>query len=166
MVIVMSKPRKGIVYIEGDLIKLAKEGMFDIIAHGCNCMCTMGAGIARQIAEEWPEVARRDKLTTPGDKRKLGTISPVFVEQGDLIVVNMYTQLGFGAGLQVDYTAIDLAFSHLTTYTRHFMHEEGFLPEVGIPKIGAGLGGGDWDRIEKIILKHELFNLTVVEYKP
>ena len=33
-------------YIKGDLIKLAQKGKFDIIAHGCNCFCTMGAGIA------------------------------------------------------------------------------------------------------------------------
>lgn len=32
--------------IKGDLIKLALEGEFDVIAHGCNCFCTMGAGIA------------------------------------------------------------------------------------------------------------------------
>lgn len=162
----MTKPRKGIAYIEGDLIKLAKEGMFDIIAHGCNIMCTMGAGIAKQIAETWPEVRAADNRTTPGDLRKLGTIDAVKADYSNLFIVNMYTQPSFGAGLQVDYSAIDLAFSHLTTYTRRFMHVYGYLPSVGIPKIGAGLGGGDWDRIEKIILKHELFNLTVVEYNP
>ena len=32
--------------IKGDLIELAKQGKFDVIAHGCNCFCTMGAGIA------------------------------------------------------------------------------------------------------------------------
>ena len=30
--------------IIGDLIKLANEGTFDVITHGCNCMSTMGAG--------------------------------------------------------------------------------------------------------------------------
>ena len=38
-------------YIDGDLIRLAKQGTFDVIAHGCNCFCTMGAGIAPQMAE-------------------------------------------------------------------------------------------------------------------
>ena len=37
--------------VDGDLIKLAKEGMFDVIAHGCNCHSTMGAGIAPQMAK-------------------------------------------------------------------------------------------------------------------
>ena len=33
-------------YIDGDLIKLTLEGKFDVITHGCNCLSTMGAGIA------------------------------------------------------------------------------------------------------------------------
>lgn len=37
--------------VEGDLILLARAGKFDVIAHGCNCFCTMGAGIAPQMAE-------------------------------------------------------------------------------------------------------------------
>lgn len=32
--------------IKGDLIELTKLGYFDCITHGCNCFCTMGAGIA------------------------------------------------------------------------------------------------------------------------
>jgi O-acetyl-ADP-ribose deacetylase (regulator of RNase III) len=37
---------------------------------------------------------------------------------------------------------------------------------IGMPKIGAGLAGGDWDRIEKIIgtaLKD--CQITIVNYK-
>lgn len=36
--------------IKGDLIKLALQGKFDVIAHGCNSFCSMGAGIAPQMA--------------------------------------------------------------------------------------------------------------------
>ena len=32
--------------IEGNLISLALAGNFDVIAHGCNCFCTMQSGIA------------------------------------------------------------------------------------------------------------------------
>ena len=37
--------------IKGDLIKLALEGKFDVIGHGCNCFCSMGAGIAVPMAK-------------------------------------------------------------------------------------------------------------------
>jgi O-acetyl-ADP-ribose deacetylase (regulator of RNase III) len=38
---------------------------------------------------------------------------------------------------------------------------------IGLPKIGAGLAGGDWNKIESII-KRELKDckVTVVNYKP
>ena len=39
--------------ISGDLIKLALEGKFDVIAHGCNCFCTMKSGIAPQMAKNF-----------------------------------------------------------------------------------------------------------------
>ena len=35
--------------ISGDLIYLAQSGEVDLIVHGCNCFCTMGAGIAKGI---------------------------------------------------------------------------------------------------------------------
>ena len=38
--------------IKGDLIKFAINGKFDVIIHGCNCFCTMGAGIAKTIKEK------------------------------------------------------------------------------------------------------------------
>ena len=41
--------------IKGDLIKLAIKGDFDVIIHGCNCFCTMGAGIAKSIKTAFPE---------------------------------------------------------------------------------------------------------------
>ena len=41
----------------GDLIEMAVCGDFNLIAHGCNCFCTMGAGIAKGI-REWGQVSR------------------------------------------------------------------------------------------------------------
>jgi O-acetyl-ADP-ribose deacetylase (regulator of RNase III) len=36
---------------EGDLIKFALDARFDVIIHGCNCRCVMGAGIAKIIKQ-------------------------------------------------------------------------------------------------------------------
>ena len=61
--------------VEGDLITLAKEGKFDVITHGCNCFCTMGAGIAPQMAKEFG--VNEFYLELPimeGDHNKLGCI--------------------------------------------------------------------------------------------
>src|SRR5262245_29107160 len=41
--------------VRGDLVKLALDGRFEVIIHGCNCQCEMGAGIAKVIKQTFPE---------------------------------------------------------------------------------------------------------------
>jgi len=41
--------------IPGDLLRLALDGRFDVIVHGCNCQCAMGKGIALSIKQQFPE---------------------------------------------------------------------------------------------------------------
>src|SRR5262245_25013555 len=33
--------------VRGDLLKMALAGEFDVIVHGANCFCTMGAGMPK-----------------------------------------------------------------------------------------------------------------------
>lgn len=147
-------------YIKGDLLKLAQEGAFDVIAHGCNCFCTMGAGIAKGVAAAFPEAYAADRRTLKGDRAKLGTCTSARVTNGHgtLVVVNAYTQYDFrGRGVRADYEAIR---SCLRWMANSFPGQR-----IGLPKIGAGLAGGDWSVIEAII-KDELgaCDVTVVEY--
>lgn len=142
----------------GDLIKLGKAGEFDVIVHGCNCFCTMGAGIAKGIKAEFPEAFEADLKTKSGDHSKLGTIS--YAKTGDLTVVNAYTQFHWrGAGGNADYDAIRQAFRLVkNTFTGK---------RIGYPAVGAGLAGGDWAVISTIIeeaLKGE--DHTFVVFKP
>jgi O-acetyl-ADP-ribose deacetylase (regulator of RNase III) len=64
--------------IKGDLIKLAKQQKFNVICHGSNCFCTFGAGIAKQIKQEFPEAYEADLKTNKGDKSKLGWYSKAY----------------------------------------------------------------------------------------
>jgi O-acetyl-ADP-ribose deacetylase (regulator of RNase III) len=32
-------------YIDGDLLKFSDEGIFDVIAHCCNCFCNFAATV-------------------------------------------------------------------------------------------------------------------------
>jgi len=147
---------------EGDLIKKAKEGEFDLIAHGCNCFCIMGAGIAEGIRSEFPEAFDADQTTTKGSKEKLGTCSFAKIEREgiNLIVVNAYTQFDYrGRVVKVDYDAVRLCMKWI---------KENFEGKrIGLPKIGAGLAGGDWEKISQII-DEELTgeDVTLVKYKP
>lgn len=148
--------------IEGDLIEMAQLGEFDVIAHGCNCFCTMGAGIAPQMAKAFGA----DKFRMEGDEykgnfNKLGVIDPVTTD--GLTIINCYTQYSFGANHSdgtkspLDYTALRMCLRKIK-----FAYKDKI---IGLPQIGCGLAGGEWT-IVKAVIKEELqdCDVTVVIY--
>ena|ERR1035437_1120767 len=153
--------------VKGDLIQMALRGEFDVIAHGCNCFCCMGGGIALQIKQAFPGAYIVDRETEQGDVNKLGTFSEAeFLIEVDgveksLWIVNLYTQYDvgkvYGSKQQERYDAIK---SSLSALNERFPNSK-----IGIPKIGAGLAGGDWDVISKIIDK-VIPEVTLIEYDP
>lgn len=143
-------------YTEGDLVRDAERD-FDVIAHGCNCYCTMGAGIALSIKNNYPEAYEADKASAFADKSKLGTYTQW--SNDDITILNMYTQWDYkGTNVKADYEAIRRGMKR--------MSEEFSGKKIGIPFIGAGLAGGDWGLIEKII-EQELYgeDVTVVVWE-
>lgn len=167
--------------IEGDLIALAKQGEFDVITHGCNCLSNMGAGIAPQMAKAFG-VNTFEMETWGATIEKLGCIDwKTFVlgknsiwsldradnklNEPELVVVNSYTQFRYGRN-HTDGVSKPLDYEALTLCMRKINHTfKG--KHIGLPKIGAGLAGGDWNRIKKII-QTELkdMKVSVVIYKP
>jgi O-acetyl-ADP-ribose deacetylase (regulator of RNase III) len=166
--------------ISGNLIHLAVAGEFDVITHGCNCFCTMGAGIAPQMAamfrcDEFP----LEHIKYRGDLNKLGQINyvakrlvgknnfdaeyPLSKDKKYLHVVNSYTQYMYGPNhtdghrSPVDYDAIVLCMRKINHIFKGL--------HIGLPQIGCGLAGGDWE-IVKGIIQRELkdCNVTVVIY--
>ncbi|HEX3132517.1 MAG TPA: macro domain-containing protein [Planctomycetota bacterium] len=146
----------------GNLIALATAGRFDVIGHGCNCMCSMGAGIAKSIRRQFPAAYEADLKTKRGDRAKLGTCTHVTLQldQRSLVIVNAYTQFDWrGTGDRLDYDALRRAMTWMaTTFTGK---------RFALPCIGTGLAGGEWSRIEAILsgaFADE--DLTIVEYTP
>jgi O-acetyl-ADP-ribose deacetylase (regulator of RNase III) len=137
--------------VKGDLIKLAKQGEFDYIIHGCNCFHTMGSGIAGQLVNHYPLILEADKFTKYGDEEKLGTWTSVKVINNGIqfVIVNAYTQFFFGLGTDVfEYDAFDKFLNNFKTFLSHDRYSK---KRIGFPQIGAGLAGGDWNRILKSI---------------
>lgn len=148
--------------IKGDLVKMAQLGEFELIAHGCNCMCAMGKGIALTIKKAFPKAYEVDCETTAADKEKLGTCSVADCEldKGQVLVVNCYTQFHWrGTGSKISYDAIESCMKWIKgNYSNK---------KIGLPLIGAGLGGGDWNRIFSIIEKELIdCDVTIVEFQP
>lgn len=174
--------------LDGNLIILANQGNFDVIVQGNNCFCVQGAGLAPQFVKAYN--SDKFKMEAPeykGDINKLGTIDyevkrvykgevsidnkSFFTKYGyidtkeskSLVVVNSYTQYGFGANhangtdKPVDYDAITMVMRKIN-HTFKGKH-------IGLPLIGCGLAGGSWSIVSEII-KKELKNcdVTVVNY--
>jgi O-acetyl-ADP-ribose deacetylase (regulator of RNase III) len=129
--------------INGDLIELGKNNEFDIILHGCNCHNVMGAGIAAQIAQQFPDAQAADNETLRGDAGKLGTYTVGM--SGRLVILNCYTQFGISStGSDVfEYTAFERVLDKIA-------HRFGKW-RIGLPLIGMGLAGGDEGRIVPMI---------------
>jgi O-acetyl-ADP-ribose deacetylase (regulator of RNase III) len=136
--------------IEGDIIQLAKEGNFHVIIHGCNCYNTMGAGLAKQIKQQFPNAYLADQQSISGDRSKLGSFTWSEKKHGDneFIIVNAYTQYDYKDKVNIDYIALSMAFQKI--------NDVFYVPQTkfAYPKIGAGLAGGDWGVISKIIDYH------------
>jgi O-acetyl-ADP-ribose deacetylase (regulator of RNase III) len=148
-------------YVDGNLLKLADEGNFDVIGHGCNCFHVMESGIAPQIKAKYPDAYTADCATTKGDINKLGTIS--YAEMPNITVVNIYSQFDTKGRRQ---GKIDLDYDALRSGLR-LMKNKFSGKRFGINKIGSGLAGGDWTIIEKII-EEEMRGeyITIVNYIP
>jgi len=144
--------------IEGDLLAMASD--FDFIGHQCNLYHSFGAGIAKQIKDKFPWAYAADLATPWGDDNKLGTYSIGEAGDDDPVIVNFYCQVGFRSS---DGPAT--AYEYMRGAFRKFNDQ---FPEstLGLPLIGAGLAGGDWEVIRGII-RRELKDIyvTVVKYK-
>jgi O-acetyl-ADP-ribose deacetylase (regulator of RNase III) len=170
-------------YLDGNLLDLAEQGKYDLIVHGANCHNTFGAGIAFQIKNRYPKAYLADQMTQAGDKDKLGkftqahvsgfkskpnpdkTIKGLHNKAYNFTVINAYTQYGFLPRnvVNVDYDAIENVFKQIKLL--YDMNPQAPC-RIGIPMIGAGLAGGEWDLIEEIIDNIGFSDLTCVLYKP
>jgi O-acetyl-ADP-ribose deacetylase (regulator of RNase III) len=131
--------------VKGDLLQATE----DAIGHGCNCRKTMGSGVAKALRSKWPAVYAADMdFDKAAGRNKIGMFSTTQV--GGKQVYNIYTQVDFlPRGIDhFQYVGFELGLKNVF---RHM--KENNLKSLALPKIGAGLAGGDWQKIKKIIVK-------------
>ena len=157
--------------INGDIIELLVKKEIDVLVHGCNCLGIMGRGIAKQIKEIFPEAY---KIIKKGNYP--GTVNAILIN--DVFIVNAFTQINIGKASKkyssfspINNFILELEDTQVNRYIfireclkkvkYHFQHLR-----IGLPMIGAGLAGGDWVVIKKII-EEELkdCNILIVYYK-
>jgi O-acetyl-ADP-ribose deacetylase (regulator of RNase III) len=131
-----------IVYKQGDILESDEK----IIAHGCNCTGGFGSGFAKAVATRYPSVRDGYLRKHSAVGWKLGEVQLVGVgDDSGRYVANCATQQRYGKpteGPYVSYPAIRQVIASLVK-----SYPSGFA----MPKIGAGLAGGNWDIISEII---------------
>lgn len=141
------------------MLKMIEKDILDIksgvIVHQVNCMGRMGSGVAGQLKAKYP-IVYDDYVDMCRHSRSsdelLGCYSIVPVND-ILVVVNAFTQLcyGYDGRTYTSYGAIKMVFNSLIKS----LEDVGINPtNIYIPyKYGCGLGGGDWNEVQKIISK-------------
>ena len=131
-------------YTVGNLLK-AKERY---IAHGCNAQGVMGSGVALAIRKVFPEAYNAYRQQHELNGLELGDVMYVLTRlHPQKVICNCITQKFFGKSNDrfVDYDAVQKSMISIREHTNN--------ETIAMPKIGAGLGGGDWKVISKIIQK-------------
>ena len=145
-------------YTNENIIAIAQTKQYNYLANGCNCFCTMGAGVAKAVIDAYPGAYEADKKTKKGDSSKLGRIT--FSKEKDIIVLNCYIQYRYGADFRkLNYEALYLCLVKISDTMKK---GESIL----FPKIGCGLAGGDWNIVLSMIenvLKD--FDVTISTFK-
>lgn len=122
----------------GDLFDLGLPA----VGHGCNCQGSMAGGIAVQFRERFPDMYEEYRRRCRTGEFPLGGF--LRWDADDLVVYNLATQQRGGAGARLDaigssvHAALaDAAASGLTA--------------LGVPKLGAGIGGLDWSDVQAVL---------------
>lgn len=137
-----------------------------IIAHICNNCGTWGAGFVLPLAEAFPN-ARQAYLDWHGAQRRsrgdgtpfaLGQIQLVTTDKRHLHVVNMIAQDNTRkkGTVLVDYDALGKCLLRLGGFA------QAINASVHMPRIGCGIGGGDWTEVEKLVQRHLVENFVDV----
>lgn len=133
-------------YIKGDATRPdTSDGKTHVIAHVCNNLNAWGRGFVLAISKRWaePEKAYRSAFQRE-ELPALGEGQVVHVER-NLFVANLIAQNGFASKKKpevIDYVALEVCLNELAKLKPGHVH---------MPRIGCGLGGGTWDKVEPII---------------
>ena len=149
-----------VAYIEkGDIFAL--QGIQGY-AHGCNCAGAMGKGIALQFKQKYPDMYKEYKRKCSSNQFLLGEVYE-FID-GDIHIYNLATQRSWKTRAEID--AIKVSLKRMLELAQtHEVHS------IALPKIGAGLGGLNWEdvknEIESVSKQFPDIDLYIVEnYAP
>jgi O-acetyl-ADP-ribose deacetylase (regulator of RNase III) len=125
--------------VTGDLFDLGLPA----VGHGCNCVGAMGAGIAVEFRRRFPAMYEEYRRRCRQGGLRLGEVF-VWDREPDIVVYNLATQPvpRPSATLTAIETAVRAALADAETRG---------LARLGVPRIGAGLGGLAWTDVAEVL---------------
>ncbi|MFJ6855781.1 macro domain-containing protein [Streptomyces sp. NPDC091271] len=139
----------GITYVQGDATNPQGKGV-KLIVHCCNDLGGWGKGFVLALSRRWPEpeaAYRRWHRERAGNDFGLGAVQ--FVQADSYTwVANLVGQRGIrtgSKGVPVRYEAIDAGLDKVAAKAAELG------ASVHMPRIGCGLAGGTWSRVEPLL---------------
>jgi Macro domain. len=147
--------------ILGDITRISHG----LIMHQVNCQNVMGAGVAKNLYQTYPQVKElyhqlAEEYNTPA--KRFGLLQPVHISD-ELIILNSFSQFAYGNSKRTGkvYTDENVLMENLKRCD--LMAKEKNLTAYVPNQIGCGLAGGDWQRIRQFILKETDIIIVVKE---
>jgi len=142
-------------FVSGDLFTY--PGL-DAIAHGCNCAGVMGAGIAKEFKKRYPENFEYYRNACANNSFFIGSVR--IFRNSDKYIINLGTQDRFINPAKLEH--IELALNNMI-YIVSGIPEN--VKTIGLPRIGAGLGGLDWEDVKQVILELDTKDLELIVFE-
>jgi O-acetyl-ADP-ribose deacetylase (regulator of RNase III) len=128
-----------VLFLKGDIF--ATDGL-RAFAQGCNCAGGMGAGIAIEFKRRWPRMFEEYAARCADGRFGLGDVFPW--TEDDATIYNLGTQEHWRKKAQLP--ALAKALRKMVE-----MAPLSGIERIGLPRIGAGLGGLDWMRVKRVL---------------
>lgn len=136
-------------YITGDIFTTTLPAL----GHGVNIYGVMGSGIAVLVRRNFPDIYIPYKTACENKTLLAGGFQPILTESG-MWIFNMASQDKPGANAS-------LSFLEATTETAFIFAEQQSISGFALPRIGAGVGGLDWEDVDKSLNRIAALHPTV-----
>jgi len=130
-------------YIQGDATLPISSG---ILLHVCNDIGLWGAGFVVALSKRYPETQLKYLECYRKGYAVLGMCIPQVIND-DLTIIHMIAQ----KGVRSKSNPIPLQYDKLETCL-HKINSKFPEATIHMPRIGCGLGGGDWNKVEPLIV--------------
>ena len=126
-------------FLKGDLFNTAGIRAY---AHGGNCAGTMDAGVSVAFKKRWPGMFEDYAARCADARFHLGDV--VVWNEDDHVVYTLAIQEHWKKKAKLP--ALARALRRMVSLAEHAGVER-----IGLPRLGAGLGGLDWPRVKRVL---------------